>query len=83
MATSARVCVVSNCPAMAVAGTDTCQVHAQGRRFGLGRPAARCRKCQHMTKPTDWITNQTFDDGSVEHVRCRPARVEAEEASQP
>ena len=81
MATSARACAVPNCPAMAVDESDVCAVHRVGRRFGLGRPSTPCRRCKRIVKPTDYITNRTFEDGSVEHVNCPPAREAAAEAS--
>lgn len=75
MGTNARACVVSGCPAMAVADTDTCQVHRLAQRYPKGRVATLCALCQQTVKVGDWVKTETLTFGFVEHVRCPRPRV--------
>ena len=81
--THQRVCAVPGCVALAAETSDKCGVHVNGQPFGRGRPLMLCCQCHRPVRETDWIRTPPHDDGSVEHVRCPPARDAAGKESQP
>ena len=78
---SARACVVSSCPAFAVEGAQTCQIHAIAERVTPSTVGRVCRRCGRRVLEGAWIQADSITSDKVQHVSCR-ARSDVEVAEE-